>query len=62
VALGESNDHMVEITSVVQGGTLEPGDRVIVSDHLTLAHDAKVKVRKTLPAADPWLQSVQAEE
>jgi RND family efflux transporter MFP subunit len=62
VALGESNDHMVEITSVVQGGTLEPGDRVIVSDHLTLAHDAKVKVRKTLPAADPWLQSAQAEE
>jgi len=62
VALGESNDHMVEITSVIQGGTLEPGDRVIVSDHLTLAHDAKVKVRKTLPAGDPWLESAQAGE
>ncbi len=62
VALGESNDHMVEITSVIQGGTLEPGDRVIVSDHLTLAHDAKVKVRKTLPPADPWLQSAQGGE
>ena len=31
----------VEIKSVLQGGTLDPGDRVVVSDHLTLAHDAK---------------------
>jgi len=61
VELGESNDHLVEIKSVLQGGTLDPGDRVIVSDHLTLAHDAKVKVRKTLPLTDPWLQSAQGE-
>jgi len=56
VELGESNDHMVAIKSVLQGGTLEPGDRVIVSDHLTLAHDAKIKVRRTVPVDDPWLQ------
>ena len=62
VEVGASNDHMVEITSVLQGGTLEPGDRVIVSDHLTLAHDAKIKVRKTLPLVDPWIQSAQGNE
>jgi len=62
VELGVSNDYMVEITSVLQGGTLEPDDRVVVSDHLTLAHDAKVKVRKTLPASDPWLESAAGGE
>jgi RND family efflux transporter MFP subunit len=55
VELGESNDHMVEITKVVQGGTLDPGDKVVVSDHLTLAHDAKIKVKKTVASADPWI-------
>jgi RND family efflux transporter MFP subunit len=62
VELGANNDHMVEITSVLQGGTLEPGDRVIVSDHLTLAHDAKIKVRRTVALADPWIQSAQGNE
>lgn len=62
VELGESNDHMVEIKSVVQGGTLEADDRVIVSDHLTLAHDAKVKVRKTVAIGDPWILSAQGHE
>ena len=62
VELGASNDYMVEITGVLQGGTLDPGDRVIVSDHLTLAHDAKIKVRKTLPASDPWLETAQGGE
>jgi multidrug efflux pump subunit AcrA (membrane-fusion protein) len=61
VVTGESNDHLVEITSVLQGGTLDPDDRVIVSDHLTLAHDAKIKVRKTIPLSDPWLQSARGE-
>jgi len=61
VDLGESNDHLVEIKSVLQGGTLDPGDRVVVSDHLTLAHDAKIKVRRTLPLNDPWLQSSQGD-
>jgi len=62
VDLGESNEHMVEIRSVLQGGTLDPDDRVVVSDHLTLAHDAKIKVRKTLPVGDPWIRSRQADE
>lgn len=62
VELGQSNDHLVEITSVLQGGTLEPGDRVVVSDHLTLAHDAKIKVRKTVAVDDPWINSAQDSE
>jgi HlyD family secretion protein len=61
VELGESNDHLVEITSVLQGGTLDPDDRVVVSDHLTLAHDAKIKVRKTVTAGDPWVASQDSE-
>ena len=62
VELGQSNDHLVEITGVLQGGTLEPGDRVVVSDHLTLAHDAKIKVRKTVAFVDPWVNSAQGSE
>jgi membrane fusion protein (multidrug efflux system) len=55
VRLGESNDDLVEITKVLQGGQLAPGDKVVVSDHLTLTHEAKVKVKKTLPVNDPWV-------
>ncbi len=62
VELGVSNDHLVEVTSVLQGGTLEPGDRVVVSDHLTLAHEAKIKVRKTIRASDPWIAAAQDNE
>lgn len=54
VQLGEQNDDVVEVQRVLQGGTLGEGDAVIVSDHLTLAHDAKVKVKRTLPVRDPW--------
>jgi RND family efflux transporter MFP subunit len=61
VELGEGNDRLMEIKSVLQGGTLDPGERVIVSDHLTLAHDAMVKVRRTLPLNDPWLESADGE-
>jgi len=57
---GQTNDYLVEIDKVLQGGTLEPGDKVIVTDHLTLAHDAKVKVKKTLPASDPWVSLAEA--
>jgi RND family efflux transporter MFP subunit len=52
--IGQRNDNLVEITGVLQGGSLEPGDRVVVADHLTLAHDAKIKVKKVLPIRDPW--------
>ncbi len=56
--LGERNDHVVEVERVLQGGTLAPGDLVIVTNHLTLAHDAKVKVKKVVGISDPW-SSVQ---
>ncbi|UCG50690.1 MAG: efflux RND transporter periplasmic adaptor subunit [Candidatus Latescibacterota bacterium] len=52
--IGQQNDYVVEIERVLQGGTLSPGDRVVVSNHLTLSHDAKIKVKKTVPFGDPW--------
>ncbi len=54
VTLGERNDNVVEIAKVLQGGPLEPGDKVVVSNHLTLTHDAKLRVKKTLDPKDPW--------
>jgi RND family efflux transporter MFP subunit len=56
VQLGEQNEDLVEITKVLQGGQLAPGDKVIVSDHLTLIHDAKIKITKTVPITDPWVE------
>jgi hypothetical protein len=35
---------------------------VVVSDHLTLAHDAKIKVRRTVAPADPWVAAAQGSE
>ncbi len=55
VQLGVQNEDLVEITKVLQGGQLAPGDKVIVSDHLTLIHDAKIKIKKTVPITDPWV-------
>jgi RND family efflux transporter MFP subunit len=54
VQLGRQNDAVVEIESVLQGGSLSEGERVVVSNHLTLSHDAKVDVKKTVPVRDPW--------
>jgi membrane fusion protein, multidrug efflux system len=54
VTTGLENDDWVEITAVHSGGSLSPGDEVVVSDHLTLAHEAKIKVRKKVPATDKW--------
>lgn len=54
VELGLRNDHVVEIVRVVQGGPVEPGTPVVIDNHLTLTHDAKVKVRRTEPLVDPW--------
>ncbi len=45
VTTGLQNDHWVEITQVHSGGSLAPGDEVIVSDHLTLAHESLIEVR-----------------
>jgi len=52
--LGHNNDDLTEIAGVLQGGSLSVDDLVVVSDHLTLAHDAKVKVKKVLTIRDPW--------
>ncbi|MCA9758507.1 MAG: efflux RND transporter periplasmic adaptor subunit [Candidatus Eisenbacteria bacterium] len=57
VTLGEQNDYVVEIKSVLQGGPLNPGTKVVVSDHLTLTDEAKIKIRKTRPISDPWSRS-----
>ncbi len=54
VTTGLENDEWVEITQVHSGGSLAPGDNVVVSDHLTLAHEAKIKVRKTIEPTDRW--------
>jgi RND family efflux transporter MFP subunit len=54
VDTGMQNDDWVEILAVHSGGSLAPGDQVVVSDHLTLAHEAKIKVRKNIPMIDRW--------
>lgn len=54
VDTGLENDEWVEILKVHSGGSLAPGDQVVVSDHLTLAHEALIKVRKNVPGVDRW--------
>ncbi len=54
VDTGLQNEDWVEITGVHSGGSLAPGDEVVVSDHLTLAHQAKIKIRKRIPSHDRW--------
>ncbi len=54
VDIGLQNDEWVEILKVHSGGSLAPGEEVVVSDHLTLAHEAKIKVRKRIAASDRW--------
>ena len=54
VTIGLRNDEWVEILKVHSGGSLAAGEEVVVSDHLTLAHEAKIKVRKTIPTLDRW--------
>ena len=54
VELGESNDRWVEIASVYQGGPVEAGTPVILDNHLTLSHGAKVKIKTTVTIDDPW--------
>ncbi len=60
VQIGLQNDQLVEIESVLQGGPLDEGTLVIVSDHLTLSHDAKVKIKRVVDMTVAW--STSAEE
>jgi RND family efflux transporter MFP subunit len=54
VKLGLRNDQFSEVDRVLQGGPLDPGTLVVVSDHLTLSHDAKVKVRRVVNNRVAW--------
>ena len=54
VQLGRQNDQLVEIERVDQGGPLDPGTQVIVSNHLTMTHEAKIKVKETIEVPDLW--------
>jgi len=58
VTLGPRNDNLVAIERVLQGGPLEPGDEVVVDNHLTLTHDAKIRVKETRTLSDPWAQVI----
>lgn len=61
VKLGLRNDRLVEVEKVLQGGPLKEGTLVVVSDHLTLSHDAKVKVKRVVDRYVAWA-SPDAEE
>ncbi len=61
VQTGARNDHLVEITRIDQGGPLEPGTLVVVDNHLTLTHDAKIRVKTKVPISDPWAEAAERE-
>ncbi|MFT5232707.1 MAG: RND family efflux transporter MFP subunit [Candidatus Krumholzibacteriia bacterium] len=60
VDVGLQNEEWVEILKVHSGGSLAPGEEVVVSDHLTLAHEAKIKVRKHINPVDRWEFATEA--
>jgi RND family efflux transporter MFP subunit len=62
VQLGARNDHLVEIARIDQGGPLDPGTPVIVDNHLTMTHDAKVKVKTMVEIDDPWIEAADDSE
>jgi len=61
VTTGLQNDQWVEILQVHSGGSLAPDEQVVVSDHLTLSHEALIKVRKTVPPANRWAFALDGE-
>jgi HlyD family secretion protein len=62
VQLGRQNDQLVEIERVDQGGPLDPGTQVIVSNHLTMTHNAKIRVKETIEVPDLWGSAVAGSE
>jgi RND family efflux transporter MFP subunit len=62
VQLGRQNDQLVEIARVDQGGPLDPGTQIIVSNHLTMTHEAKIKVKETIEVPDLWGASEKGSE
>jgi multidrug efflux pump subunit AcrA (membrane-fusion protein) len=61
VDTGRQNAAWIEILAVHSGGSLAHGDLVVVSDHLTLAHEAKLDVRRTVPTDDRWASAAGGE-
>jgi len=62
VQLGRQNDQLVEIARVDQGGPLDPGTQIIVSNHLTMTHEAKIKVKEMIEFPDLWGSAVKVSE
>jgi len=62
VDTGLDNSEWIEILKVHSGGSLAADDKVVVSDHLTLAHEAKLKIRKTVPTSDRWAFAAEGTE
>jgi len=62
VDTGLENSEWIEILKVHSGGSLAEGEQVVVSDHLTLAHEAKLRIRKTVPANDRWAFAAEGTE
>jgi len=54
VDTGLENSQWIEILKVHSGGSLAAGEHVVVSDHLTLAHEAKIEVRSIISSVDHW--------
>ncbi len=54
ITKGLENDTWTEVVSVHGGGSLVPDDLVVVSNHLTLAHEARISVGRTSPPEDRW--------
>lgn len=60
VKTGLRNDDFTEIRRVTQGGPLDPGTLVVISNHLTLSHDAKIKVRRIVDSRVTWTSDSSA--
>lgn len=62
VQLGRQNDQLVEIVRVDQGGPLDPGTQVVVSNHLTMTHEASIRVKEIIEIPDLWGSAVRGSE
>ena len=54
---GRENSEWIEILKVHSGGSLAAGESVVITNHLTLAHEAKLKIKKTRDMPDRWAQT-----
>lgn len=54
ITKGLENDAWTEVVSVHSGGSLTAGDQVVVANHLTLAHEARISIGRINPPGDRW--------